>query len=69
MQTNEDTYLKEPEEKEEEKSILKTFNDSFKIDEYTEEIARLLNTNSQLQEMMNKLGIKIMKASQQVTYN
>lgn len=69
MQTNEDTYLKEPEEKEEEKSILKTFNDSFKIDEYTEEIARLLNTNSQLQEMMNKLGIKIMKASHQVTYN
>ncbi|KAG0740461.1 hypothetical protein G6F62_008472 [Rhizopus arrhizus] len=55
MQTNEDTYLNEPEEKEEGKSILKTFNDSFKIDEYTEEIARLLNSNSQLQEMMNKL--------------
>jgi hypothetical protein len=69
MQTNEDTYLNEPEEKEEGKSILKTFNDSFKIDEYTEEIARLLNTNSQLQEMMNKLGIKIMKASQEVAYN
>jgi hypothetical protein len=68
MQTNEDTYLNEPEEKEG-KSILKTFNDSFKIDEYTEEIARLLNTNSQLQEMMNKLGIKIMKASQEVAYN
>lgn len=69
MQNNEDTYLNEPEEKEEGKGILKTFNDSFKIDEYTEEIARLLNTNSQLQEMMNKLGIKIMKASQEVAYN
>ncbi|RCH88052.1 BSD domain-containing protein 1, partial [Rhizopus azygosporus] len=54
MQANPDTYLKDP-ENEEETKVLKTFNDTFKIDEYTEEIAQLLNDNPELRDMMNTL--------------
>lgn len=59
MQANPDTYLKDP-ENEEETKVLKTFNDTFKIDEYTEEIAQLLNDNPELRDMMNTLGIPLL---------
>lgn len=60
MQTNEDTYLTEPklskDDLEQEKKVLDTFNSTFKIDEYTEEIAQLLNDYPKLREIMDKLG-------------
>lgn len=59
MQTNENTYLTEPElskkDGEQEKKVLETFNSSFKIDEYTEEIAQLLNDYPDLREIMDRL--------------
>ncbi|CAO3655845.1 unnamed protein product [Mucor hiemalis] len=55
MQTNESTYLTEPELSQEEKKVLDTFNSSFKIDEYTDEIAQLLNDHPDLRETMDKL--------------
>lgn len=59
MQTNENTYLNDPEasikDNEQEKKILETFNSSFKIEEYTDEIAQLLNDYPSLREMMDKL--------------
>lgn len=57
MQTNESTYLTEPELSQEEKKVLDTFNSSFKIDEYTDEIAQLLNDHPDLRETMDKLGM------------
>lgn len=54
MQTNEDTYMKEPEE--EEKKALEKFSESFKIEEHTEKVAQLLNTYPELRETMDKLG-------------
>jgi hypothetical protein len=60
MQTNEKTYLNEPElskeDIEQERKVLETFNSSFKIDDYTEEIAQLLNDYPNLRETMDKLG-------------
>lgn len=56
MQTNESTYLSEPELSPEEKKVLDTFNSSFKIDEYTDEIAQLLNDHPDLRDTMDKLG-------------
>jgi flagellar biosynthesis/type III secretory pathway chaperone len=55
MQTNENTYLKEPEES----KVLSTFNSSFNIEEYTDEIAQLLNDYPDLRDIMDKLGNKI----------
>ncbi|KAG2193577.1 hypothetical protein INT47_006643 [Mucor saturninus] len=59
MQTNESTYLTDPElskkDKEQEKKVLDTFNASFKIDEYTDEIAQLLNDYPALRETMDRL--------------
>lgn len=55
MQTNESTYLSEPELSPEEKKVLDTFNSSFKIDEYTDEIAQLLNDHPDLRDTMDKL--------------
>lgn len=64
MQTNESTYLTEPElskkDKEQEKKVLDTFKASFKIDEYTDEIAQLLNDYPALRETMDRLGTVIM---------
>jgi hypothetical protein len=60
MQTNENTYLIDPaslvKEEEQERKVLDTFNASFKIEEYTEEIAQLLNDYPSLRETMDKLG-------------
>lgn len=60
MQTNETTYLSDPEflkkDAEQEKKVLDTFNASFKIEEYTDEIAQLLNDNPALRETMDRLG-------------
>lgn len=59
MQTNENTYLKDPEaaikNNEQEKKILETFNSTFNIEEYTEEIAQLLNDYPSLRDTMDKL--------------
>ncbi|KAI7903650.1 AMMECR1 domain-containing protein [Cokeromyces recurvatus] len=59
MQMNENTYLKDPEfsktNYEQEKKVFDTFNSSFSIEEYTEEIAQLLNDYPDLREMMDKL--------------
>ncbi|KAI9480844.1 MAG: AMMECR1 domain-containing protein [Benjaminiella poitrasii] len=59
MQMDENTYLKEPgfskAHYEQEKKIFETFNASFNIEEYTEEIAQLLNDYQGLRDMMDKL--------------
>ncbi|GAA5813951.1 hypothetical protein MFLAVUS_007441 [Mucor flavus] len=59
MQTNENTYLIDPasqvKDQEQERKVLETFNTSFKIEEYTDEIAQLLNDYPSLREMMDKL--------------
>lgn len=55
MQNNEDTYLQEPELDEQEKKLLDTFNSTFHIDEYTDEIAQLLDTYPHLRDMMDRL--------------
>ncbi|GAA5802467.1 hypothetical protein HPULCUR_007932 [Helicostylum pulchrum] len=59
MQTNENTYLIDPaslvKDEEQERKVLQTFNASFKIEEYTEEIAQLLNDYPSLRETMDKL--------------
>lgn len=59
MQTNENTFLKEPElsktDQEQEHKILETFNSGFNIEEYTDEIAQLLNDFPHLRDMMDKL--------------
>lgn len=63
MQTNENTYLIDPasqvKDQEQERKVLETFNTSFKIEEYTDEIAQLLNDYPSLREMMDKLGKNI----------
>lgn len=59
MQTNENTYLVDPVlsiTAEQEKKVLETFNASFKIEEYTEEIAQLLNDYPELRATMDNLG-------------
>ncbi|KAI8878733.1 hypothetical protein K501DRAFT_227937 [Backusella circina FSU 941] len=59
MQTNDDTYLNEPElskeDPEHDQKLLDTFNAGFKIDEYTEEIAQLLDKSPELRETMDRL--------------
>ncbi|KAI8991973.1 hypothetical protein BDF20DRAFT_79075 [Mycotypha africana] len=56
MQTNENTYLKEPEiTREDEKKVYETFKSTFNINEYTGEIAQLLEGCPKLREMMNTL--------------
>ncbi|OAC99722.1 hypothetical protein MUCCIDRAFT_156867 [Mucor lusitanicus CBS 277.49] len=59
MQTNDNTYLQEPElskkDYDQEKKILDTFNSSFNIEEYTDEIAQLLNDYPNLRETMDRL--------------
>ncbi|KAI9329698.1 Mad3/BUB1 homology region 1-domain-containing protein [Pilaira anomala] len=58
MQTNENTYLADPVlsiTTEQEKKVLETFNASFKIEEYTEEIAQLLNDYPELRSTMDNL--------------
>jgi hypothetical protein len=55
MQSNENTYLQEPELDDQEKKLLDTFNSSFHIDEYTDEIAQLLDTYPHLRDMMDRL--------------
>jgi hypothetical protein len=61
MQTNENTYLNEPElskkDHGQEKKVLDTFNSSFNIEEYTDEIAQLLNDYPHLRDIMDKLGM------------
>lgn len=65
MQTNENTYLIDPasqvKDQEQERKVLETFNTSFKIEEYTDEIAQLLNDYPNLRETMDKLGKDIYK--------
>ncbi|KAI8094863.1 uncharacterized protein B0P05DRAFT_523726 [Gilbertella persicaria] len=53
MQNNPDTYLKEPDTKD--TKVLETFNASFDIKEYTDEIAQLLEEYPNLRDMMDKL--------------
>lgn len=59
MQTNDNTYLQEPElskkDYDQEKKILDTFNSSFNSEEYTDEIAQLLNDYPNLRETMDRL--------------
>ncbi|KAI8647768.1 AMMECR1 domain-containing protein [Parasitella parasitica] len=59
MQTNENTYLQEPELSkkgyDQEKKILDTFNSSFNIEEYTDEIAQLLVDYPNLRNTMDRL--------------
>jgi hypothetical protein len=59
MQANDDTYLNEPElskeDGEQDQKLLDTFNAGFKIDEYTEEIAQLLDKYPELRETMDRL--------------
>ncbi|KAI8382446.1 AMMECR1 domain-containing protein [Blakeslea trispora] len=53
MQNNSATYLEEPVVKD--AKVLDTFNSTFHIEEYTDEIAQLLNDYPNLREMMDKL--------------
>ncbi|KAI8990175.1 hypothetical protein BDB01DRAFT_780302 [Pilobolus umbonatus] len=56
MQVNDDTYLKPLEfDQEEDKKVADTFCSSFKIDEYTFEIAELLNEYPELRQTMDRL--------------
>ncbi|OBZ85346.1 BSD domain-containing protein 1 [Choanephora cucurbitarum] len=53
MQDNPATYLEEPSAKD--IKVLDTFNSTFHIEEYTDEIAQLLNDYPNLREMMDRL--------------
>ncbi|KAI8356630.1 AMMECR1 domain-containing protein [Choanephora cucurbitarum] len=53
MQDNPATYLEEPSAKD--TKVLDTFNSTFHIEEYTDEIAQLLNDYPNLREMMDRL--------------
>lgn len=59
VRTDPDTYLKDPAStmtEDADKKVLETFNAGFNIEEYTDEIARLLDDYPETRNMMNELG-------------